>query len=1020
MNPGFRTASGELINENQREMVDALDGLGALQTGGAYLRRPIPINHDASGAILGLKVTDVARPNAKPFYRIGVRLSGTPAGRLLFLYEMTDADGKTPVWFAREFIAPLPGCPWMPTPESVTGDQRKVHLTRLAVFVLEPWQNPAARIPAKLTRGDLRIDFDAAAQGLSWEQLKEWIVSNIDDAKVSPGKPFVIQLPPGVISDADGLGIIATKWTKWGKIVSELGEDRKVWFVGHPQTTIPWLRTSEMNNLGFLFCRFTRLADDGVTQETASKYETVVTLDGEDMDFRNNWVECPDGVASGAIMLRKVIRCTVVDNLLATSGAPFTTPGSTQAISTVIARNWMERGHDAIQMYGGWKDSIVAYNHAASASGYANREGNSWHLGANLHSDEFQSQANQTNVYPQTIQIFSNFFQFGRHNWPALWQEIGGGTQNFIIDSDSYKNTAIYWNIFQNIAPGGLRGLLSIGPDKAWVEANKNYDQRNYIENLAVMGNAFLERWDNYNHVPYGYMAGASTIGGKIGPAYFELLNAENIYASANTDFMPAPFKQTVDGRPDAAARQGWRSAVPTLADVYERPILYSGDKAGGYVADFSRTTYVNDKFLHGWVSPTDYAPKPAWTASPGGAARLTPLSELKKIPDMPTDLATFLGDPSRSGSFFAELSGPAVQAKPSVLRSPWRAGSSDDGFLLHIKFRSAGKPGTWRELLSEKSAAGSYRVALTESDTVRFELYSQGKLVSRVESSDTYKDGDHLTMQVYTPYFPTPPEHYFPYAMVNNVFAQGVRKIRYMASDKPPADFKAAADELYVWMDTSRRHLIFEWRDGGWTPSLGALDSVHACAFRAFSPERDKPFSGPNGTPSLRRDLYPVEPDRWMTMYLDGPGLDSTGVWQSGELRWVKDGNRTGTVVRNDGGKTVGANSAFSIMPMASGRPRCFIRHNIDHSDKRWDWMWTPDVDLPRGEVTLFGSFDGSYESFRVIRGGQGEYGRPANLPGYRALESMASALSFIRPPLDATGRVPGWGKPDIYLKAP
>jgi hypothetical protein len=54
------------------------------------------------------------------------------------------------------------------------------------------------------------------------------------------------------------------------------------------------------------------------------------------------------------------------------------------------------------------------------------------------------------------------------------------------------------------------------------------------------------------------------------------------------------------------------------------------------------------------------------------------------------------------------------------------------------------------------------------------------------------------------------------------------------------------------------------------------------------------------------------------------------------------------------------------------------------------------------------------------VIRGGQGEYGRPANLPAYRALESMASALSFIRPPLDQTGRVPGWGKPDIYLKAP
>jgi hypothetical protein len=495
-------------------------------------------------------------------------------------------------------------------------------------------------------------------------------------------------------------------------------------------------------------------------------------------------------------------------------------------------------------------------------------------------------------------------------------------------------------------------------------------------------------------------------------------LNTENVYGVANTDFMPAPFKQTVDGRPDAAARKDWRAHVPTLADVYERPILYTGEMKTGYAADFSRTTYAQDKFLTGWVAPTDYAPKPAWVASPGGAARLTPLSELQKIPDMPTDLAAFLGDPSRRGSFFAEFSGSVVSAKKTVLESPWRKDSPDDGFVLHAKFRSVGKPGTWRELLSEKNESGAYRVVLTEADTVRFELYSHGRLVSRVESTDTFQDGDHLTMQVYTPYFPSPPEHYYPYAMLHHVFAEGVRTIRYMSSEQPPSGFTAKPDELYVWMDTTRQHRFFEWRGGEWQPVLGALDSVHACAIRAFSPQRDNAFSGPTTTPSFRRDLYTVDAGRWYTLHVDGPGVDSSGTWKDGELRWVRDGVQAGTVLRNDGGKAAGANNAFHVMPMASGRPRCFIRHNIDHSDKRWDWLWTPDVELPRGEVTLFGGFDGSFETFRVIRGGQGEFGKPANEPAYRILESIASALAFIRPPLDQTGRVPGWGKPDIYLK--
>lgn len=81
-------------------------------------------------------------------------------------------------------------------------------------------------------------------------------------------------------------------------------------------------------------------------------------------------------------------------------------------------------------------------------------------------------------------------------------------------------------------------------------------------------------------------------------------------------------------------------------------------------------------------------------------------------------------------------------------------------------------------------------------------------------------------------------------------------------------------------------------------------------------------------------------------------------------------------------------------------------------------DWTWSPGTDLPRGEVTLFDGFGGTFESFRVIRGGQGQYGLPSAYPTYRILESMASTMSFIRPPQDANGSVPGWGTPEIWLR--
>ena len=1019
LTPSFRTSDGTLFRDDLRELNDPIHGTNAALSGGSFMARPVPLDHDNSGAPLGLKVLEPANPNSKTYNRIGVRLSGTPAGRLLFLYEMSGPDGQNPAWFARVVVAPLPGSPWLPAPESVTGDTRRSHLRKLAVFQLAPHANPADRIPAKLTRDSLKIDFDAAAQGLDWNGLKKWIVANINDEKVPLDRPFVIQLPPGQLADDDRFGIVGSKWNAWGKTITDLTDNRKVWFVGHPQTTIASLSLGQVKNIGFLFCRFTRLGENGSTGPAAARFGSMISLDGENLDFRNNWVECPDGMSDGGILLRLLKDSTILDNLLAASGAPISTPGSTRVISSIIARNWMERGHDAIQMYGGWTDAIVAYNHAAGASGFANREAGSWHLGANLHSDEFQSQANQTDLYPQNFQIFSNFFQFGRHNWPALWAEIGGATQNFIIDGDSYTDSGIYWNIFQNLAPAGHRGIKTIGPDKAWTLANPSADQRNYIENLAIMGNAFLERWDHNNRPPYGYVAPDSGIGGALNKPLFELLNTENLYAVTHIDSTPALFKQVVESRPDPVVKTGWRTDVPTLSDIYEKPILYTGARETGYLADFSRTAYAGHKFLEGFVSPLDYSPQPEWAVSGGGAARLTPRTELDKIPSMPTNLAAFLGDSARIGGFFDEFSGPAVAAKKSVVNVPWRADSPDDGFVLHIKFGSVGKRGTARELFSEKDSAGSYRILLTETDTARFELYQAGRLVSRVESTDTFEDGDHLTMQVLTPYFPTHPEAYYPQAMLRNVFETGIRRIRYFASPTAPDASGALADELLVWMDTSRLHRFFEWRSGEWTPVLGANDSIHACAVRSFSPERAKPFSGPSNTPSLRRDLYPIETGRWHTMHLDGPGLNSLETWKPGDLRWVGDGLRWGSVFRNDDGKSVGAINSFGSMTIASGRPRCFIRHNIDHDDKRADWLWTPDVKLPRGEVTLFGGFDGSYETFRVIRGGQGEYGAPANTPAYRILQSMASTLSFIRPPLDESGRAPGWGRPDIFLKA-
>ncbi|WP_309398465.1 hypothetical protein [Cerasicoccus maritimus] len=1023
----FVDASGETIQGDlkMRTMKDPINDFGAALTGGEFLNLPAPFDHDANGAPLGLKVaTETSAPNRLTFFnRTGVRFSNTPPGRLMFLYEMSTPATEGARWYAREFTAPVAGCPWRPTKEVLK--QPEVHLRKLLVVQLEPWDNPAGKIPAKLQRGDVKIDFDAHAAGLDWPGTMDWIAANVNDTLIPAGGTYVIQLPGQYLTDPDILGIQASQWTKWGRAVHELTEGRKVWLVGHPDTRIASWRSSG-DNLGLLFCKLTRETEFPVEGKGADKaYEYMVELSGNNIDFRNNWIECPDGAAQFGISMRTLENSTVLDNIISGVGAGFSTGGPSKLTNVIIARNWQERGYDAVQMYGSWVDIIVAYNHFAGASGFPNRSDTSGHLGANLHTDEFQSQSNLTDRDPQSIIVFSNFSQFGRHNWPAAWHEIGGATQNFIIDGDSYEDSYIYWNIFQNLMPAGHRGLKTIGPDKDFALSDPKARDDNYITNLGVFGNAFLERWDHNNNAHYGYLVEGSGIGGSLHFPFYEMINSENAYVRTHLDRQPAVFKQQIDARPDAAAREGWRANATTITDVYENPITFTGAWDQSYEADFSKTAHAGDKLLEGFVEPLDYAPMPHWEKSPGGADRLTPKSELAKIAPMPTDLATFLGDPSRKGSFFDELKATPVQAAPQTLDTPWREGSPDDGFLLHIKFGSVGTPGTLREIISESDGSKRYEVVLTERDTARYRLYNGEEILSEIETEDTFQDGDHLSMQILTPYFQVCAEVGYPTMLLTRKYREeGLRKIRYITADQAPDTSDLTdANTLYVWMNPSNGYRISELINGQWVICQTGMDSVHANAFRSFSSQRNDSFhrnlqSNIPGTPeNFWRDMYPQD-DQWHTLYIDGPGEDSSEVWQEADLRFIySPNNGPGNIMINLGGKQAGANRTFNGMAMASGRPRGFLRHNVDHQAKQWDWKWTPDVDLPRGEVKLFDSFDGSYESFRVIRGGQGEYGAPPNPPAYRSLETMAAAMSFIREPLDAEGRAPGWGKPDIYL---
>lgn len=1023
-NGDFRDSAGTLIRFDSRKQNDPVSGLNVSQTGGTFIKLPAPFDHDQSGKPLGLRVSE---PNATlarggAYNRLGIRFKNTPPGRLLFLYEMSTPAEEGTRWYAREFTAPLPGLPWRPTRAMLERDHPEVHLRKLAVIQLEPWSDPAERIPAKLNRADLRIDLDASALGMDWDALKKWIETNINDTSIPAGKTFVIQLPAGHLVDADSLGINANKHRGWGRAVHSLTEGRKVWLIGHPDTTVAAFH-SISDNLGLLFCRIARPVHASAT-DAAAAYEYTASLDGKNIDFRNNWIDCPDALAMAGIIIRGAENATILDNIISGTGAGIGTHGPSSLTHVVIARNWIERGHDAFQMYGSWVDVIIAYNHMAGASGFANRitaPDRPGALGGNYHSDEFQSQANQTSRHPQSILLFGNFSQFGRHNWPAQWAEIGGGTQNIIIDGDSYARSHIYWNIFQNLMPSGHRGIKTISPDLDWVRENPAQVQRNYIENFSIIGNAFLERWDHNNTPAYGYFPEGSGIGGPLGASFFQLIATENAYTRTHLNREVSLFKQTIESRPDASLREGWRADVPTLTDVYQKPITFTGTWQTGYQADFSRTTYSGNKLLEGFVEPTDYAPKPGWEKSPGGAAMLTPASELAKIAPMPVDLAKFLGDPSRKGSLFDELRAAPVQAKPLVLDSPWRNGSPDDGFLLHAKFRSVGTKGTLREIFSETQGDKRHEVVLTENDTVRYRLLQGGEVISQVETTDRFRDSDHLTMQIYTPYFPVAVESYYPLLMLRHAYDAGIRRIRYLSADTPPpaSSLEQTPGVLHVWMNPSDHYRFSEWTDGAWRPVRGARDAIHTCALRSFSDNRDARAPGTGTSENFWRDRFPIPQGTWFTINLNGPGEEPVAL-KDKELGWsfTKE-NAVPAMNLQLAGKPVGV-SRFFVGNLASGRVRGIIRRNIDHQDKKWDWLWTPDVALPRGQVSLFRTFDGSYESFRIIRGGQGEYGLPPNPPAYRSLETVAPALTFIREPVDASGKVPGWGTPDIYLKAP
>lgn len=1017
--PEYRNASGQVIARFTGSLIDPLDGQLMHSVGGAFIAQPPPFDHDPTLQPLGLKVmstnSSIEKAQNTVFNRIGVRFNNTPSGRLLFLYEMSNVNEAGSRWYANDYTVPIVGAPWRPGRDFYVRTNAETHLRKLIVLKLAPYQDPTNTIPAKLTRSGLTIDYTAS----SLSDATAHINSYATDANLPTNRPYVIQLPAGVNQG----GLTGGDWLGWCQKLNQLTGGRKVWLVGQPNTQIAFLNLQRCSNLGILFCRIGRT---GVDSGTEAANEIYISGACKNLDLRNLWIECPDGVSASSIFLSGggIDGLVFTDNILSGALCGIASQGSTVLRNSVIARNWFEQGYDAVQAYGGWYNVALAYNHFAGACGTPNREIANGHWGAALHTDLLQSQTNLSTQKVHKLAFFCNFTQYGRHNWPSRWYELGGGVQDVIVDGDAYENTHIYWNLFQNILPAGHRGVKTITPDYDYAMQQTGYATNNWIKNFTVLGNVFLDRWDHNNRLPYGYRRAQSSVNGQNIPDYFELLSGMNFQGGLAFDNPASWFSSYLEGRPDPVVMTGWKTNAPTLSGVYSNPITFTGSLTNGYQADFSQTTYATNKLLYGWCEPTDYAPAAGWETTPGSNPVAIPRSELQKIAPMPIDTGAFLGDTSRTNRYFEELTGTAFNASPLVSTNLWSAGTPDDGFLFHVKFGSVGTPGTQRELLRETEGTLQYTVSLTTNNTARYCVTSGETILSEVESVDTFSNGDHLTMQVFTPFYSVFAEMGYVSTVANRLYNEGIRKIRYWFSPAAPATNPTeTAGVLNVWMNMSDHYRFYHFKDGAWKLNLTEVDGIHGCALRTFSTNRLFSFNistnsaGVGTAENFRRDVYPVDTNEWRTLYLDGPAEDYSSEWANGDIRWTWDGDDEPVIMRNDNGTGVGSSSTFTLAGFSSGRPLCFIRHNIDHQDKAAGWVWTPNVDLPRGEVVLFSSFDGSCESVRIIRGGQGEYGLPTTVPAYRALETVGSAMSFIRPALNQQGLVSGWGTPDLYL---
>ncbi|MCH2176242.1 MAG: hypothetical protein MK193_10995, partial [Lentisphaeria bacterium] len=415
--PTFTDSTGK-VRKSPPTKRDTIDGTNAHGNGTFAMAKPIPFDHRIDGTPLGLKIVNEETPlgnsNRYSFQFMGIRFDNTPAGRLVFVYEMGNSKNDDTQWFVSDLDSPIPGAPWHPTDGYEDGPIPFTHLRKIVLLQLESFDDPRDRIPAKLTRNDITIDKDAS--DMTWKEINTWIFENINDETVTTERPFCILLPSGLIGNEMG-ELKASPYDKksWGLATNKLTEGRKIWLIGNGETRIHNLNLL-CSNIGVLFCRFGRSETEISHLPKNLSHTAFIELNYKikNIDIRNNWLENPDGTLFGGIYLRSAKAFTILDNIISGTGAGISTPGNAELTQGVIARNWIARGFDGIQMYGGWRDVIIAYNHLSSAWGFPNREYmDPDHLGSPLHSDDFQIQANFSKIKVHRYQIFSNFSQYG-------------------------------------------------------------------------------------------------------------------------------------------------------------------------------------------------------------------------------------------------------------------------------------------------------------------------------------------------------------------------------------------------------------------------------------------------------------------------------------------------------------------------------------------------------------------------------------------------------------------------------